>query len=284
MLKKCLISLFFLVGFSMNAFAQTGFNPEFMGNGAPGPYGGFCLKSFSSYFNQEGIKAHDLGLALQPQYFSEGFSGADRKDQFLFLAHIPGGYRTEETSGQRNSVVGVGTVSMNIHHFFRLRDNPSNALWFDNGLSFGLPTATQQDGLRMGGNAYSIGWYQELFWKPGEWLISTVPVSTSWSFRDQKSDERGGLSLSLANSSAGRKLLPWLFVGANGGLAIGRVAGSEDLAGNELPTTFRAYAGPAAAVEIRKNLFLQVGSAIDIATQNTDRGQGIFLALWHHIL
>lgn len=262
------------------AWAQTGFNPEFLGNGAPGPYGGLCAKYFASYFNQNGINAHDAETALELEYFSEGFTGADRKDQLLFLIHAPLGYRWEGSK----SGGGLGTVSLLASHFWHLVEGDRANVWFDNGLVVGLPTATQREGIRIGGNSFSVSWYQEMFLQWGKWSVSIVPVSVGWGFKDYRTDERGGLALSVANGVVGRKIGERTNLGLNFGLHLGHLVGSEDAAGNSLGTARRIYVGPAGNVKIKENLFLQFGTVVDLNTKGTERGQGLFLALWHHFL
>jgi len=279
-----LIGLTILLLFPTVSSAQSGFNPEFMGNGAPGPFGGFCMKYFMSYFHQEGINAHDPEIALEAEYFSPGFSGSLEKDQFLYLVHAPIGYRSESENGETSRGGGIGSISANVQHFYQLHKSDSSEVWFDNGISVGFPTATKNDGVRIGGNSYSLTWYQENFVKKGRWIASFIPVAVSWGFRDSHNDEKSGLSLSFANSSIGHKISSKVFLGVNFGLSLGRVVGSSDGEGESMPQSLRLYAGPSGAIEIQKNLFLQIGSAIDLANHETDRGQGVFLALWNHIL
>jgi len=262
------------------ASAQTGFNPEFLGNGGPGPTGTFCMKYYSSYFYQEGPRAHDAELALEPQLFTEAFTGDSQRDQFLFLVHVPVGFRTELGTDSRQSVAGLGTVSSLVHYFRRLKEDESATVWLDHGVVVGFPTATETNGLRIGGNAFSTTAFEEMFLKSGNWLVSLVPVSISYGFRDYRTEERGGLSLGLLNGAVGYKVDPRLHLGLNYGFSIGSIAGSENEAGASLTSSRRLYGGPAAAFGIRKDLFLQVGAVVDLATQGVDRGQGVFVALW----
>ncbi len=276
-------SLFFLLLLSSHTLAQSGFNPEYMGNGSPGPFNSFCVKTFASYFYQEGIEAHDAEIAIEPQYFFSGFK-RDESDEFLFFAHLPIGFRSEDNLGQTSSVGGIGTLSAGLEYFRRVRKTESSKLWIDNGMVFGFPTATRREGIRIGGNAYSVTYFQEMFYQKDKWIFSVVPIAAGWGFRDDKTNERAGFSLSFANAAWGRMISSKLWMGVNHGVSLGKVFGSDDTSGNSLDRTLRAYVGPAGAYSFTPRWFLQFGSVFDVVTRHSNRGQGVFLALWHHML
>lgn len=294
-MKKWLASLFLVIliifACQKEAKAQAGFNPEYLGNAAAPELQVFCVKFFTSYFYQNGISGQDIEVAFEPQVFIAGFSGDPKKDQIQFIAHLPVGYRRQNVGGQSGSVTGIGTLFFNVEHFWHLVDEEDVEFWFDNALSFGFPTATEHRGVTLAGNpylvglgadTYSVGYFQEYFIRYKRFLASVMPINASYGFRDSNTNLRGGLSLALVNSSVGYKLSDIVSLGVNFGILLGNVAGSDNNAGGSLPTTFRAYAGPAALFAFRPNLSWQVGVIIDVATKDASRGQGVFSALWHH--
>lgn len=294
-MKKWLVSLFIvfavLAACQKEAKAQTGFNPEFLGNADAPQMQVFCIKFFTSYFHQNSISGHDVEVAFEPQVFIAGFSGDPKKDQIQFIAHLPMGYRRQNVGGQTGSVTGIGTLFFNAEHFWHLIDEEDMEFWFDNALSFGFPTATEHRGITFAGNpyiiglgadTYSVGYFQENFFRYRRFLASIMPVNVSYAFRDDKTNVRSGLSLGLVNSSVGYKVSDIVSLGVNFGILLGNVVGSDNNAGGGLPRTFRAYVGPAALFAFKPNLSWQIGVAVDVATKNAPRGQGIFSALWHH--
>ena len=284
------VAVFFLM--ITEAAAQVGFNPEYLGNAAGAPRTGFCLKFFTSYFYQNGISAHDIETAFEPQLFIPGFTGDIKRDQIQFIAHLPVGYRREMTAaGTVESVTGIGTLTVNVEHFWHLIDEEDMQLWFDNAITSGYPTATDHEGVstggglapftRIGGNSFSIGWFTESFFRYKKWLFSVNPVSVAWAFEDDQTNSRDGLNISVMNSSVGYQFFKKAALGVNFGLQLGRVAGSYGPAGAAAPYVLRAYAGPAANISLPKDSSLQIGGVIDFATKRESKGYGIFTALWH---
>ncbi len=266
-----------------SVFAQTGFNPEYLGNAAGVKGTGFCVKTFLSYFNQNSISAHDIEMAFEPQVFLPGFSGDINKDQIQFIAHLPVGFRTQEDNlGQRNSVAGIGSLAINVEHFWHIIDTPDLEMWLDHAISSGYPTATIHQGVRLGGNSFVIGAFQEFFLRYKSYLFSIQPVFIDWSFKDRDTNQRAGFSMNVMNSSVGYQILPNFAAGLSFGLMLGNLAGSRNVNGNELPVSARAYAGPAFNISFNRQLDLQISGIIDIYTKQNTRGQGIFMAFWHH--
>lgn len=278
--------------FSGTASAQVGFLPEFMGNAAGVDRPGFCLKFFPSYYYQHSIAAHDAEAAFEPQYFIPGFTGDIHKDQFQFAVHVPVGYRRQkDVAGSVESVTGIGTITTTIEYYWRMIDTEDLDFWFDNGITVGYPTATDNKGIsfagnpysmRIGGNAFTFGWYQESMIRYKKFLLSIMPIGMTWGFHDRETDTRGGLSLSIMNASAGYAINDYISLGVNFGLLLGNVAGSQDVLKNSVPVSVRFYTGPAALISFLKDYAMQVGVIIDTYTKDVPRGQGIAIALWHH--
>ncbi|MBN1283645.1 MAG: hypothetical protein JXA24_07745 [Proteobacteria bacterium] len=281
-----------VVMISAEAAAQVGFNPEYLGNAAGAPRPGFCLKFFTSYFYQNGISAHDVETAFEPQVFIPGFSGDIKRDQIQFIAHLPVGYRRERTAaGTVESVTGIGTLTVNVEHFWHLIDEEDVQFWFDNAITSGFPTATDHQGgsaggtlapfTRIGGNSFSIGWFTESFLRYKKWLLSINPVAVVWAFEDDQTNSRDGLNISVMNGSAGYQFWRKVALGVDFGMQLGRVAGSYDGTGAGTPYVLRAYAGPAATINLPRDSSLQIAGVIDFATKRESKGFGIFTALWH---
>ena len=133
-MKKIILVLIFLFVPAL-AFAQSGYNPEFLGNAAAAPRPGFSPKIFVSYYNQEDISSNDVEVAFEPQYWIYGFTGEKKRDFVQFMAHLPVGYRNQKAAGTRSSVTGIGSLNANIEHFFKMIDKEDLVMWFDNGLS-----------------------------------------------------------------------------------------------------------------------------------------------------
>lgn len=279
-MKKIIFILIFL-SVPAVAFAQAGYNPEFLGNAAAAPRPGFSPKIFLSYYNQNSISASDVELALEPQYWVRGFTGEKNRDYVQFLAHLPVGYRTQKAAGTRSSVSGIGSLNANVEYFLKLVDREDTTFWFDNGLSVGFPTATMRDGLRIGTNAYSVGWFQENFISFDKWVFSISPVSLTWTFRDSKTNVHPGLSMSIMNSSYGYQVTKDVALGLTFAYMIGNLAGADDGMGGELNASHRFYTGPAACISLGKATSLQVTGIVDVYTRHADRGQGLFTAFWH---
>ena len=137
------------------------------------------------------------------------------------------------------------------------------------------------DGVRIGTNAYSVGWFQENFISYKKWLFSISPLSLTWTFRDTKTNVKPGLSMSIMNSSYGYQVSKNVALGVTFAYMLGNVAGADDGLGGKLNASQRFYAGPAACISLWKDTSLQATGIIDAYTKNTDRGQGIFTAFWH---
>ena len=276
---------------SIDVFAQVGFQPEFLGN-ANASRPGFALKFFPSYFYQEGISAHDVEAAFEPQFWIPGFTGDPNKDQLQFVIHLPVGYRIQnDAAGGRSSVTGIGTLTTAIEHYLHVIDTEDLEFWFDNGIVAGYPTATNHEGARIGGNvntlriggdSYSVGWYQENFIRYGPWIFTISPIAVNYGFRDDKTGDQNGLSLTVMNSAIGYAVASWAHVGLNFGLNMGNLLGDNDAAGNDMATSMRFWAGPGALIVINDDTSLQIAVLIDAYTKNANRGQGAFFALWHH--
>ncbi|MFH1874189.1 MAG: hypothetical protein ABH859_03265 [Pseudomonadota bacterium] len=280
---KIFICLLGIILQSAIALAQTGFNPEYLGNAAGVKGAGFCLKTFLSYFYQNPISAHDIEMAFEPQVFIPGFSGDIHKDQIQFIAHLPVGFRSQQPAGiSRDSVVGIGSLAINIEHFWHIIDTKDLEMWLDHAISSGYPTATEHRGVRIGGNSFVVGAFQEFFLRYKSYLFSIMPVFIDWSFKDNETNQRAGFSMNVLNGSIGYQIFPNFAAGINFGLLLGNLAGSEDANGVKLPVSARAYAGPAFNISFNDNLDLQIGGIFDVYTRQNTRGQGIFMALWHH--
>ena len=282
MMKRMLLLVALLVvAIPSIAHAQSGFNPEYLGN-AQGADPGFCLKYFTSFFNEKAPSLYDFEVAFEPQYFMPGFTGDSKKDQIQFIAHLPIGYKRQTVGGVTGSVTGLGTLYANVEHFWLLIDTPDVKFWLDHGLSGSFPTATNNNGIRIGGNSYGASFFQEFFLKYGKLVASVSPVSVGWQFTDSKTNQRSGLSVGAANSAIGYQLLDNFALGVHLGASFGNLAGTQNGAGGTLPVSVRFYTGPAFNISIKDNLALQVSGIIDAVTRNMDRGQGIFTALWYH--
>lgn len=273
------------------AFAQVGFNPEYLGN-ANAPYKtGFAVKVFENYFYQNAITAHDIETDFETQFYTKAFTGDIKRDMFQWALHLPVGYRYQkDANGQGVSVTGIGSLNAIIEYYHNMVDDGETTFWFDNGIVAGFPTATSNSGVqiqssfnpvRIGGNNYSLTWFQENFIHHKPFMLTINPVSVTWNFRDHETNQRGGLGLSLMSSSAGYEINEKVFLGIDFGLILGSLAGADDGAGNSLPVSYRAYAGPAALIAFRQDTSLQICTVIDFATSNVNRGQGIFFVLWH---
>lgn len=263
------------------AFAQSGYDPEFLGNAAAAPRPGFSPKIFLNYYNQNDISANDIEIALEPQYWIYGFTGEKKKDFIQFLAHLPIGYRTQKPGGTRSSVSGIGSLSANVEHFYKMVDNEDLVMWFDNGLSAGFPTATMNGGVRIGSNAYSVGWFQENFISYKKWVFSISPIALTWSFRDSETNIKHGLSMTVMNSAYGYQITDNVALGVTFAYMLNNISGANDISGAKVDVTQRFYTGPAASITLCKDTSLQITGIIDAYTKHTDRGQGIFAAFWH---
>ncbi|MFH1830310.1 MAG: hypothetical protein ABH871_06000 [Pseudomonadota bacterium] len=293
-MKKLLIPfVLILISTTYNsaAFAQQAFQPEYLGNASAPQKQGFSLKFFPSYYYQQGISAHDVEVAFEPQFWIAGFTGDAKKDQLQFVIHMPIGYRNQkDANNTRQSVTGIGMLTTTIEYYWHFIDTDDLEFWFDNGITAGWPTATENQGVHIGSHphtvqigarSYSLGWYQESFIRYKRFMLTIMPIAASWGFRDDKTRNRGGLSLTIMNGSAGYALNSWAHLGINFGLLLGNVTGAEDVNGNSLARTVRFFTGPAALLSFDENTSLQIGVLIDAATKNTNRGEGIAMALWH---
>ena len=284
--------LLLTMSYNSEALAQAAFLPEFMGNAAGVKSPGLCLKFFPSYYYQEGIAAHDVEAAFEPQYWIPGFTGDLEKDQIQFVVHLPMGYRRQrDATGQVASVTGIGNLSTTIEYYWHFIDEEDVEWWFDNGITGGYPTATEHNGVHIGNkhytvaigsDAYSVGWYQENFFRYKRFLLSVQPLTFTYGFTDDKTNIRSGLSFTVMNGAAGFQVADWAHVGIDFGLLLGNVVGSRDAAGNSLPKTLRFFTGPAALFGFGDNNSIQVSVLIDAVTRNVSRGQGIAIAIWHH--
>lgn len=293
-MKKLILAISLIlitIAFSIDATAQVGFQPEFLGN-ANASRPGFALKFFPSYYYQRGISAHDVETAFEPQFWIPGFTGDIKRDQLQFVIHVPVGYRIQNTTaGGEVSVTGIGTVTTAIEHYLHIIDTEDFEFWFDNGIVAGYPTATNNKGvsfsglqysLRLGSESYSVGWYQENFIRYGPWIFTISPIAINWGFRDDTTGVRNGLSLTIMNSAIGYAVASWAHLGLNFGMQVSNIVGDESATGGNLPNAWRAWAGPAGLFGIDDNTSLQMAILIDCYTKNINRGQGIFFALWHH--
>lgn len=294
-MKRFLLALLFFslaIAYNSSAHAQKGFVPELLGNASGVDRQGFALKYFNNYYYQDRTSANDVEVAFEPQIWIKGFKGDMKKDQFQFIVHVPIGYRREKdtATGQFNSVTGIGSINANVEYYYRLIDTEDTTWWFNNAISTGFPTATEHDGVRVGGHsykmtiggdAYTLGWFTESFIKHKRFMASIMPVMVTWAWKDSKTKTRGGMLLNIMNGSVGYGVTEKFFLGADFGLLMGSVYGSKDVAGNSLPVSYRAYAGPAALITLPKDSSLQISTAIDFATKEIDRGQGIYIVLYH---
>jgi len=285
------VAILSLITFT-EAQAQKGFVPELLGNANGANRPGFAIKYFNNFYYQERISAYDIEVAFEPQVWIKGFTGDMKKDQWQFIVHVPVGYRNEknQTTGTRNSVTGIGTINANAEYYYRLIDTPDTTWWFDNAISFGFPTATAHEGMRVGGasyrieigaNSYSLAWFTESFIKHKRFMMSIMPIMATWNWKDSKSKTRGGLSLNIMNGSMGYGITEKVYLGVDFGLLLGSVSGSRTPAHTELPVSVRGYAGPALLVTLPKDSSLQISTAIDFYTKEIDRGQGIYVVLYH---
>lgn len=264
------------------ANAQQAFNPEYLGNAAGTGKSGFALKTFLSYFYQNAIDAHDIEMALEPQGWFPGFSGDPQHDQLQVIAHMPFGYRVQDTgAGTRGSVVGIGSLTVNVEHFWHLIDETDLEMWLDHALTASFPTTTDRELVRIGSNAYTAGMFQEMFIRYRRFIASVMPLMVTWTTNDEKTNVRSGLTLGILNSSVGYQAFDRVALGLSCGLALGNVAGTADLNGAGLPLAVRAYAGPAISVSFPHDISLQASGIIDVYTRDVARGQGVFMALWH---
>ncbi len=274
-----LIVLFVFLVLPFRAWAQSGYNPEFLGNAAPAPRTGFSPKIFLDYVNQDSISGNDVEMAVEPQYWIKGFSGD--KDWLQFLVHVPAGYRSQDVGGATTSSWSLGSISAQVESFVNLANQEDTVWWFDNGLSLGLPTATGTPGLRIGGNSYSITWFQENYVRLGRWILSVSPIALTYSFRDLTTGVTPGLSMNVMNSAFGYQVSDVVTLGVTTAFLLGSLAGSNDGSGGTLGTTQRLYVGPAFCFSFPSDFALQVSAMIDVYAKNVTRGQGVAVALWH---
>lgn len=293
-MKKLFLAVSFVLlatAFCTDAAAQVGFQPEFLGN-ANASRPGFALKFFPSYFYQRGIGAHDVETAFEPQFWIPGFTGDTKRDQLQFVIHVPVGYRIQDSGANgRVSVTGIGTITTAIEYYLHVIDTEDFEFWFDNGITGGWPTATNNRGvsisghrysLRLGSDTYSVTWYQENFIRYGPWVFTISPIAVSWGFRDDSTRVRNGLALTIMNNAIGYEVASWAHLGLNMGMQVSNIVGDESATGGNLPNVWRAWAGPAGLFGIDDDTSLQMAILIDTYTKNVNRGQGIFFALWHH--
>jgi len=277
-----LVFLFVTFAQTPAAKAQVGYNPEFLGNAAAAPRPGFSPKIFVDYFNQNKIGGNDYEVAIEPQYWIRGFTGEEKKDYIQFLAHFPFGYRSEnKTSGSGMDLGwGTGTLSANVEHFWKLIDSEDTVWWFDNGLSVGFPTGTGKEGLRLGGDAYNVTYFQENYFRFGKWIFSISPIAATYIFKDTDSQETHGLALNIMNSAYGYQITDAVALGVTTAYQLGNVMGSNDGVGGKLARTQRLYVGPAACISLPYESSLQISGLIDVHTKNVTRGQGLTMAFW----
>lgn len=280
----CSVSFFILMSVLLSipstALAQTGYNPEFLGNAAAAPRPGFSPKIFLDYFYREDVSGHDVELAIEPQYWIRGFTGEEQKDYLQFLIHLPIGYRSQDNNTV-NEGFGIGMLNANIEHFWKIMEGDDYVWWFDNGISGGFPTATGKTGLRIGGNSYMVTWFQENYIRIGKWVMSISPVSVSYTFKDSETNLTPGLSLNIMNSAFGYQITDSFALGITTSYQLGNMVGTDDNAGGSLDMTHRMYLGPAAAFSFPNDYSLQISIMADVFTRNVTRGQGIALAFWH---
>lgn len=275
-----------------NACAQQSFLPEFLGNAAGVASEGFCLKFFPSYFYQHSAAAHDAEAAFEPQYWIAGFTGDLERDQIQFVVHLPIGYRRQRVvGGTVESVTGIGNLSTTIEYYYHIFNEEDFEWWFDNGITGGYPTATEHNGVNVGGRrfavavgsqAYSVGWYQENMIRYKKFMVSVQPLTFTYGFRDDKTGTRSGLSFSVMNGAMGYEIVDWCHLGIDFGLLIGNVVGSDNGTGGSLPTSWRFFTGPAALLGFGDNNSIQISVLLDAYVKNVPRGQGIAIAIWHH--
>ncbi|MBT3181169.1 MAG: hypothetical protein HN337_01530 [Deltaproteobacteria bacterium] len=265
------------------ASAQVGFNPEYLGNANAPSRTGFALKTFQSYYYQNSITASDVETDFETQYYTKAFTGDIKKDMFQWALHLPVGYRYQKDANNvGRSVTGIGNLNAIIEYYYNIIDDGETKFWFDNGLVVGFPTATQNNGVQLGGDNYSITWFQENFVYHKPFMLTINPISVTWSFRDDNTNQMAGLGLSLMSGSAGYEINEKVYLGIDFGLTLGNIIGSDDGNGNSLPRSLRAYTGPAALIAFNSDTSLQICTVVDFVTRQVSRGQGIFLVLWHH--
>lgn len=262
------------------ARAQTGYNPEFLGNAAPAPRPGFSPKIFFDYFNRNEISGNDVEMALEPQYWIRGFTGDEQKDYIQFLTHIPFGYRSQDGATATEKGWGLGSINANIEHFWTILKT-DNAVWhFDNGLSVAFPTAVGKQNIRIGGNSYVVGWFQENYIKIDKWVMSISPISVSYVFKDSKSNITPGLALNIMNSAYGYLVTDAVALGVTTAYQLGNLVNTNDGTGAKLAMIHRLYFGPATCISFKNESSLQISVMIDAFTKNVIRGQGVALAYW----
>jgi len=284
-MKKIIILSIFLLSLLTfkTAFAQMGFNLEYLGNASAPQRPGMTLKYFLTYFNQRGIAANDIEVILQPQYYATGFTGNPARDMFQFFATLPIGYRRQRNAaGGMDSDFGIGSSNIGVEYYHRLIDSEKTTLWFDNGLVIGFPTATKHNSVRLGGNSFSAQWFQENFFKYKYFMATIMPIALQWNWQDYKTKNREGLSANIMNGSIGFMVTKSLHLGVDFGMILGHLAGSNNNAGAPLPKTMRVYTGPALLFSPNPDFSIQAGVAIDVATKRMNRGQGVFIAFWNH--
>jgi len=282
--KILLVGLFFLFTLLTlrTASAQQGFNPEYLGNAGAPVKTGFALKTFQSYYYQNRPKANDVETTFETQFYTKGFMNDIEKDMFQWALHLPIGYRrVNAVAGPDRQITGIGNFDIIIEYYHNLINNGDTTWWFDNGLTTGFPTSTFNNGMRIGNNAYSLTWFQENFFQHKSFMMTLMPIAVNWTFEDEKTNTRDGLSLTVMNGTAGYKITEKFHFGVDFGLLLGRVLGSDNGAGGSLSKVVRAYAGPGGLVSFTPTTALQFCGVIDFVTRNTDRGQGIFLVLFH---
>ncbi|MEI7704114.1 MAG: hypothetical protein WCK73_05910 [Deltaproteobacteria bacterium] len=273
--------LLLLLALPYRAGAQTAYNPEFLGNAAPAPRTGFSPKIFLDYFNQNSISGNDVELAVEPQYWIAGFSGNTAKDWLQFLVHVPVGYRSQDLGGTTSSSFSLGSIGVQAESFVNLASGKDAVWWFDNGLAVGLPTSTGVQGLRIGGNSFSVTWFQENYVRLGAWIFSVSPIALTYSFQDVATGVTPGLSMGVMNSAFGYEVSDVVTLGVTTAYLLGNLAGSNDGTGKTLGVTQRLYVGPAFCFSFPNDIALQASIMIDVYTQNTTRGQGVAVAFWH---
>jgi len=260
--------------------AQTGYNPEFLGNAAPPPRPGFSPKIFFDYFNRDEISGNDAEMAFEPQYWIRGFTGDKKRDYLQFLVHVPFGYRSQDGGTTTEKGWGLGSVNANIEHFWRILETDNVAWNFDNGISGAFPTATGNENIRISGNSYVVNWFQENYIKIGRWVMSISPISVTYVFKDSKTDLTPGLALNIMNSAYGYQVTDAVALGVTTSYQVGNLLGTDNGSGGKLDKTQRLYFGPAACLSFKNESSLQISVMIDAVTRNVIRGQGIAIAYW----
>jgi hypothetical protein len=262
------------------ANAQTGYNPEFLGNAAPAPRPGFSPKIFFDYFNRNEISGHDIEVAFEPQYWIRGFTGDKANDYIQFLTHIPFGYRAQDGATATEKGWGLGSINANIEHFWKIYESDSAVWHFDNGLSGAFPTAMGRQNIRIGGNSYVVSWFQENFIKIDKLMMSISPISVTYVFQDSKTNITPGLALNIMNSAYGYMITDSIALGVTTSYQLGNLLGSDDGTGARLNKTQRLYLGPATCISFKNESSLQISIMVDTFTKNITRGQGVAFAYW----